>query len=103
VLNKFFSIALFLLASAATPAVAQQMRRIPPNLPTVQLTGASYLQVKLDDRVYRLAPGALIYSAQNTTLLPNQAPLGAVVKVRFNPQGEVQTLWILTPQERAGQ
>ncbi|TAK92480.1 MAG: hypothetical protein EPO06_01360 [Burkholderiaceae bacterium] len=103
-LNKFLAIlALSLLSSVITPAVAQQFRRIPPNLPTVQITGISYPQVKLGDRVYRLAPGALIYSEQNSTLVSNQVTVGAVAKVWFNAQGEVQTLWILTPQERAGQ
>jgi len=103
VLNKLLPSVLIILALGIANPAAAQMRRIPPNLARAQLMAISYPNVQLGDRVYPLAPGALIYSAQNTTLLPSQVPVGAIVKVKFNPQGQIQTLWILTPQEMAGQ
>jgi hypothetical protein len=48
-----------------------------------------------------LAPGAQIRDRANMIVLPAALPSGSLVKYTRNAQGQVQRVWILTPQEAA--
>ena len=92
----FLLLAMFLFIA---PAHAQG--NFPPNVKPVELNGIEYPNVRIDDRTYRLAPGARIYDTFNRMVLPNMAPKSGKVLFKLDPQGLVIKLWILTPEEIA--
>ena len=49
----------------------------------------------------KLAPGGLIFDANNSTILQQSLPVGADVWYQLSMTGEVQRIYILTPSERA--
>jgi hypothetical protein len=55
--------------------------------------------VVIDGKDYRLAPGARIIGANNTSLTPNQVPAGSNVRYRVDSSGQVTQVWIL-PADR---
>ena len=57
--------------------------------------------VKLDRRVMRLAPGGRIYDKENRTIVHAQLPPNAPVLYTKDQNGDVQRIYILTPEEQA--
>jgi hypothetical protein len=47
----------------------------------------------------RLAPGARILNQDNLTVTPNLVPANALVRYKLDQQGQIRTVWILTPEE----
>ncbi len=85
-----------------TEARAQFQRNLPaggvvgvlaanPNLPLPM--------VQIDSRVFRLAPGGIIVDQNNRTILHAQIPLRAAAYIFFDGNGDVQRMFLLTPDE----
>jgi hypothetical protein len=55
--------------------------------------------VTIDGKDYRLAPGARIVGANNSSVTPNQVQPGSKVRYRVDSSGQVSQVWIL-PAER---
>ncbi len=62
-----------------------------PNLPLPM--------VQIDSRVFRLAPGGIIVDQNNRTILHAQIPLRAAAYIFFDGNGDVQRMFLLTPDE----
>lgn len=87
-----------LLLSWLIPAMAGRM--LPPNAKRGELTGAQYPMVSIDDTVYRLSPGARIFSATNQMILPNLLPQSGAVFYQLDAYGNLTQLWLATDQEK---
>lgn len=100
---------LFLLAGLA-PAQAQ-IRTIPAAALTGKLSVVDQRTVRIEDAELslldlvdrsverRLAPGARIFSADNRTITPNALPADSIVSYLLAPDGQIRTVWVLTPSE----
>ena len=95
-----YCLSLLLLASAlAGPAYAQ--RSFPPGVKPAELRDITYPNIRIDDKIYRFAPGARIYNTNNLMVVVNSAPKTGKVIFQLDTQGNVLKLWILTPEEAA--
>lgn len=53
--------------------------------------------VQIDGRQLRLAPGARIVGANNSSVTPNQVPANTKVRYRVDASGLVTHVWLLPP------
>lgn len=87
---------------ATLPAQAQSLKRPFPQdalRGTFTMTQPPY--GRMDDREVRLSPGARILSDSNTVLRPaSLVGKEVVVNYRVDGRGQIQTVWILTAEER---
>ena len=83
-------------------AAAQALRTLPA-VGERGTTGENLAlpDVKIDRRVMRLAPGAVIFDRYNRTMVHAHLPAGADVFYTRNGAGEVQRIYVLTDAERA--
>ncbi len=99
-LLKLFAVAAALLTVQA--GYAQSLRLLPANgkrgvtgeqrpLPVVIINGA----------VAKIAPGGIIFDTTNRTILHQNLPANADVWYQLNMTGDIQRIYILTPEERA--
>jgi hypothetical protein len=93
-------IAIAALAGWAAGAAAQ-LRSIPPDAKRGSLRHVQEMIVEVDGARARLAPGSQIRDANNRVVLPVAVPAGSLVKYRLDSEGQLQQVWILTPQEAA--
>lgn len=99
-----------LLAGLAAAADAQ-IRSIPVAAETGKLTVLDHRRVKvehpeislldmLDRSVLRLlAPGARIFNEQNRSIHSNALPEGSIASFLVGQDGQIRTIWVLTPAE----
>lgn len=86
----------------ALNAVAQQpLRTVPAEVKRGRMSHAQDMDVLLDGSRVRLAPGVLIRDTGNRFVLPVDLPPNAVVGYLTNLQGQIDRVWILTPEEAA--
>jgi hypothetical protein len=76
-----------------------QLRTLPVKAKRATLQPSQYPFVVLGNEKLRLAPGALIYDAQNRTILPNFLPAQADVVFTTDQAGYVSRIYLLTPHE----
>ena len=55
--------------------------------------------VTIDGKEMRMAPGARIMSAGNTSITPNQVPPASRVRYKLDASGQVSQVWLL-PAEK---
>lgn len=92
-------LAAVLLAVAALPAWAQ-LRTIPQNGKRATLSGYENPYVFLGGERMRLAPGAVIFDANNRMILPGYLPAGTSDVVYTADQtGQIMRIYVLTPYE----
>jgi hypothetical protein len=79
-----------------------QMRILPANAKGAILGRPLPLPyVRLNHKVVRLAPGAVIYDQNNRFILQNALPVGAAVAFTIDMNGNVARIYILTAQEQS--
>ena len=88
--------------SLSFSALAQQpLRTIPAEAKRARIEHVQSMDVLVDGRRSRLAPGVLIRDASNRFVLPAELPAGATVGYLTNLEGQIDRIWILTPEEAA--
>lgn len=90
-----------LAAALFSCLTAQAMERMfPDTARRGLLSTVDYPTIRIDGEVRRLSPGAWIRNQANTVDVP--ASLRGqefIVNYTRNPQGDIDRVWILTPQE----
>jgi hypothetical protein len=89
-------IALLLLAASFASA---QVRSIPQDAKVGEIRHLQDMVVEIDGAPQQLAPGAQIHDASNRIIVPTAIPPGTLVKYLVDATGQVQKVWILTPEE----
>jgi hypothetical protein len=92
---------LFALLVALAGAAAAQFRSIPADAKRGSIRHLEAMDVEIDGKRQRLAPGAQIRDARNMIVLPAALPPGALGRYLLDPQGMVARIWILSPEEAA--
>jgi hypothetical protein len=80
-------------------AAQVSLRTIPSETQRGKITAIEVGAVRIDSKVFGMAPGARILNANNLTVTPNQVPMDALVRYQLDGQGKIRTIWILTPEE----
>ena len=89
-----------LVALAATHALAQDATRaFPSDSKFGRMTHVQGTVVNLDGNAIQLAPGAVIRSTDNLSIVPSVLPPNAPVRVRTDIGGQVNQVWVLTEAE----
>ena len=95
---------LFFLACVLCAGTAlAQFRTIPADAKRAEIRSLGQMDVAINGKPMRLAPGAQVRDASNMIVLPTALPAGAKVKYLLDPQNQnlVYRVWILSPQEIA--
>ncbi len=96
---------LFVLTAvlAATQFSHAQVQRLLPANGVRGVTGEARLLplVVINRKELKLAPGGIIFDTYNRTILHQSLPADADVWYQLNMTGDVQRIFILTPDERA--
>jgi hypothetical protein len=100
---RIAAVVAFSLLAGATAAVAQMpIREVPNDAQQGYLTYIHGNLVILDGRETRLAPGGLIRGQNNLIVMPASLPRDSMrVRYRLDQNGELASVWILTPEEAA--
>ena len=88
-----------LVLAAFSAAASAQLRTIPKEARLGVIRHVQDMNVLIDDKPQRLAPGAQIRSLQNRIIVPSALPPGIVVKYVFDSEGLVRNVWIVTEEE----
>ena len=88
----FLSMALGLVACQST-------NRLPDGSFVGVMTTQQVPDVQIDGKQRRLAPGARIVGANNSSVTPNQVPANSKVRYRVDAQGLVTHVWLLPPDK----
>jgi hypothetical protein len=92
----------WLIGPLAAPAQFIQQRFLPAHGER-GTTGApqDYPAVQINNRLFRLAPGARIYDQSNRTIVHGHLPSGVPVFYARESSGSILRIYILTEQEIA--
>ncbi|MGH6611083.1 MAG: hypothetical protein ACRECQ_12585, partial [Burkholderiaceae bacterium] len=80
-----------------TLLACQSTNRLPDGSMIGTMTTQQLPDVQIDGRQQRLAPGARIVGANNTSITPNQVPPNSKVRYRVDSTGLVTHVWVLPP------
>jgi len=86
----------------AVDAHAQLQRNLPANGVIGVVAGDPNLplpMVRIDSRLFRLAPGGIIVDQNNRSVVHGQIPRQAAAYVVFDANGDIQRMFLLTPEE----
>ena len=94
-------IALMLALGVATSAHAQLIRQLPATGKLGEIIGQQnpFPLIQIDNKVVRLAPGALIFDESNRTILHNLIPERAHVLFVQEMTGDISRVYHLRPDE----
>jgi hypothetical protein len=96
-----FIAALLALLSMAVPCVAQ-MRTLPQDTERGVIRHIEGVDVTVDGKRARLAPGATIRNRDNLIIVPTALPEeGARAEYVLDAQGMIFRVWLLTAEEAA--
>ena len=101
-----FALLVCILASCAAFWPAEARAQLQRNLPAGGVVGVLAANpnlplpmVQIDSRAFRLAPGGTIVDQNNRTILHAQIPPQAAAYILFAGNGEIQRMFLLTPDE----
>lgn len=86
----FLLISLLVLGCGST-------NRLPDGSMVGMMTTQELPAVLIDGKPQRLAPGARIVGANNSSLTPNQVPANTKVRYRVDTSGLITHVWLLPP------
>ena len=86
-----------LLLIGFSVAGCQSTNRLPDGSMIGVMTTHTLAEVQIDGRQQRLAPGARIIGANNSSITPNQVPPNSKVRYRVDASGQVTHVWLLPP------
>ncbi len=87
----------FTALAAATLAGCASSNRLSDGSMIGVMTTRQLPVVTIDSKDYRLAPGARIVGANNSSVTPNQVPANSKVRYRVDASGLVTHVWLLPP------
>jgi len=88
--------------TAAQIGYAQVQRQLPANAKRGTTGEARPLPaVMISGETKKLSPGGIIFDTQNRTILHQSLPTNADVLYQLDMNGDIQRIYILTPEERA--
>jgi hypothetical protein len=97
-LMRTFAKLVFLLIGLSVLG-CQSTNRLPDGSMVGVMTTQQVPAVLIDGKPQRLAPGARIVGANNSSLTPNQVPANSKVRYRVDASGLVTHVWLL-PSDR---
>lgn len=92
---RAFAFAILLSASL----VAQAVRTFPQNSIQVKITDVTDDAIVADGKALHLAPGVLIYTSSNATLVRGALPSNSIARVQLDLNGDVRRIWLLADDE----
>ncbi len=87
----------FLLLIGFSLLGCQSTNRLPDGSMVGVMTTQQLPVVQIDGKQQRLAPGARIVGANNSSITPNQVPANSKVRYRVDASGLVTHVWLLPP------
>ena len=90
---------LFALAVVAVLAACGSSNRLADGTFVGTMTTGSVPVVSIDGKEMRMAPGARIMNAGNTSITPNQVPPNSRVRYKLDASGQVSQVWLLPPEK----
>ncbi len=101
-MRKLLLLLSLVVSIAISFASYAQLRTLPVNAKrtTVGQQQFELPYVELGAKKLKLAPGAVIYDAENRTLVHGALPQGADVVFTTDMQGDIARIYILTPFEQ---
>ncbi len=87
--------ALLLLTSVAADAA----RTFPQNSLQVKITKVADDAIVADGKPLHLAPGVLIFTPSNSTLVRSALPPDVIARVQLDLNGDVRRIWLLADDE----
>ena len=101
-MRKYLLLLAFYGLFACTTAYAQHVRILPAQGERGTLGESQPLPlVKIGSKVFRLAPGGVIFDQSNRFIVHSHIPTGAAVLYTKDFNGDIQRIYILTEQEQA--
>ena len=94
-MHTFAKVALFLLSLSVL--ACESTNRLPDGSMIGVMTTQQVPAVVIDGKQQRLAPGARIIGANNSSITPNQVPANSRVRYRVDASGLVTHVWLLPP------
>ena len=95
-----FSMRLFVaLIVAVTLAGCASNQRLADGSMLGTMTTGTVPLVTIDGKEMRMAPGARIMGANNTSITPNQVPPASRVRYKVDAAGQVSQVWLLPPEK----
>lgn len=88
---------LVLLSATVQAQVAP--RKIPDDALRGRYAAGPFPGAYIDGRLMRLAPGARVLMPNNRAVTPNQVPADTPVRYQLDRQGQIRTIWVLSPEE----
>lgn len=85
------------LLALSTPAGAA--RSFPLNSVQVKITRIADDAILADGKPLHLAPGVVIFTPSNTTLVRGALPSDVVARIQLDLQGDVRRIWLLAGDE----
>ena len=89
----------FALAVVAVLAACGSSNRLADGTMLGTMTTGTLPLVTIDGKEMRMAPGARITNAGNTSVTPNQVPPNSRVRYKLDASGQVSQVWILPAEE----
>ena len=83
----------------ATIDAASAARTFPVNSRQVRITEATDDTIVADGRTLHLAPGVLVFTTTNATVVRGALPTGVIARVQVDLNGDVRRIWLLADDE----
>ena len=96
-LMRTFAKLAFLLIGFSVLGCESTTTRLPDGSMVGIMTTQQVPVVQIDGKQQRLAPGARIVGANNSSITPNQVPANSKVRYRVDASGQVTHVWLLPP------
>ena len=80
-------------------SLALAARVFPQNSFQVKINAVADNAIVANDRALPLAPGVLVYTTINTTIVKSAMPAGVYARVQLDLNGDVRRIWLLAPDE----
>ena len=90
---------LLAIAFAGVLAACGSSNRLADGSMLGTMTTGQVPLVTIDGKEMRMAPGARIISAGNTSITPNQVPPESRVRYKLDASGQVSQVWLLPPEK----
>lgn len=87
------------LALATSCTLVWAARTFPQNSRQVKITAVADDRIVADGTELHLAPGVLIFTASNATLVQGAMPAPVIARVQIDLNGDVRRIWLLADDE----